>query len=138
MNSNNFIRVQVRVRVQKNCFFEFKFEFGKITDFFRVQVQVRSPAKNPLILQRRHFFWSSPLFGTKKGATQCHHEIGLPPPGATIFSNASAYTRDGADNKNCIRMLRCIRKPCPHAAPHRIQTQLSSRCTAPHHKLYIL
>ena len=46
--------------------------------------------------------------------------------------------RDGADNKKCIRMLRCIRKPCPHAAPHRIQTQLSSRCTAPHRKLNIL
>ena len=23
-----------------------------------------------------------------------------------------------------------VRKPCPHAAPHRIQTQLISRCTA--------
>ena len=39
--------------------------------------------------------------------------------------------RDGADNKKCIRMLRCVRKPSPHAAPHRIQTQLSSRCAAP-------
>ena len=38
--------------------------------------------------------------------------------------------RDGVNNKKCIRMLRCVRKPCPHAAPHRIQTQLSSRCTA--------
>ena len=47
-------------------------------------------------------------------------------------------SRDGANNKKCIRMLRCIRKPCPHAAPHRIQTQLSSRCTAPHRKLNIL
>ena len=28
-------------------------------------------------------------------------------------------------------MLRCVRKPCTHAAPHRVQTQLSSRCTAP-------
>ena len=46
--------------------------------------------------------------------------------------------RDGANNKKCIRMLRCIRKPCPHAAPHRIQTQLSSRCTAPHRKLNFL
>ena len=46
--------------------------------------------------------------------------------------------RDGADNKKCICMLCCIRKPCPHAAPHRIQTQLSSRCTAPHRKLNIL
>ena len=46
-------------------------------------------------------------------------------------------TRDGADNKKCIRMLRCVRKLCPHAAPHRIQTQLSSRCTAPHRKLNI-
>ena len=40
-----FIRVQVRV--PKNYFFEFKFgfEFGKITEFFliRVQVWVRSP-----------------------------------------------------------------------------------------------
>ena len=26
---------------------------------------------------------------------------------------------DGADNKKCIRMLRCVRKPCPHAAPQR-------------------
>ena len=33
--------------------------------------------------------------------------------------------------KKCIRMLRCVRKPCPHAAPHHIQTQLSSRYTAP-------
>ena len=40
-------------------------------------------------------------------------------------------SRDGADNKKCIRMLRCVRKPCPHAAPHHIQTQLSSRYTAP-------
>ena len=46
--------------------------------------------------------------------------------------------RDGADNKKCIRMLRCVRKLCPHAAPHRIQTQPSSRCTAPHRKLNIL
>ena len=41
------------------------------------------------------------------------------------------HIRDGADNKKCIRMLHCVRKPCPHAAPHRIQTQLSSRHTAP-------
>ena len=47
-------------------------------------------------------------------------------------------TRDGANNKKCIRMLRCIRKPCSHAAPHRIQTQLSSHCTTPHHQLNIL
>ena len=40
-------------------------------------------------------------------------------------------TRDGVDNKKCICMLRRVRKPCSHAAPHRIQTQLSSRCTAP-------
>ena len=46
--------------------------------------------------------------------------------------------RDGADNKKCIRMLCCVRKLCPHAAPHRIQTQLSSRCTAPHPKLNII
>ena len=46
--------------------------------------------------------------------------------------------RDGADSKKCIRMLRRVRKLCPHAAPHRIQTQLSSRCTAPRHKLCIL
>ena len=39
--------------------------------------------------------------------------------------------RDGANNKKSIRLLRRVRKPCPHAAPHRIQTQLSSRCTAP-------
>ena len=31
----------------------------------------------------------------------------------------------GGDNKKCIRMLRCVRKPCLHAAPHRIQTQLN-------------
>ena len=46
--------------------------------------------------------------------------------------------RDGADNKICIRMLRCVRKLCLHAASLRIQTQLSSRCTAPHRKLNIL
>ena len=46
--------------------------------------------------------------------------------------------RDGVDNKKCICMLRCIRKPYPHAALHRIQTQLSSRCTALHRKLYVL
>ena len=44
---------------------------------------------------------------------------------------AEAGGGDGVDNKKCIRMLRCIRKPCPHAAPHRIQTQLSSCCIAP-------
>ena len=42
-NSNSFIRVQVRVRVQKKYFFEFKFEFGKMIEFFRLQVRVRSP-----------------------------------------------------------------------------------------------
>ena len=47
-------------------------------------------------------------------------------------------SKDGADNKKCIRMLRCIHKPCLHAAPHRIQTQLSARCTVPHCKLNIL
>ena len=36
MNSNSFIRVQVRV--QKKYFFEFKFEFGKMIEFFRVRV----------------------------------------------------------------------------------------------------
>ena len=40
MNSNSFIRVQVRV--QKKIFFEFKFEFGKMIELFRVQVLVRS------------------------------------------------------------------------------------------------
>ena len=41
MNSNSFMRVQVRV--QKKYFFEFKFkfEFGETIEFFRVQV--RSP-----------------------------------------------------------------------------------------------
>ena len=41
MNSNSFIRV----RVQKKYFFEFKFEFGEMIEFFpiRVQVRVRSP-----------------------------------------------------------------------------------------------
>ena len=34
----------VQVRVQKKYFFEFKFEFGKMIEFFRVQVRVRSPA----------------------------------------------------------------------------------------------
>ena len=47
------------------------------------------------------------------------------PPG---FGTPAA--RDGADNKKYNRMLRCVRKPCPHAAPHRIQMQLSSRYTA--------
>ena len=32
MNSNSFMRV----RVQKKYFFEFKFEFGKMIEFFRV------------------------------------------------------------------------------------------------------
>ena len=41
MNSISFMRIQVRV--QKICFFEFKFEFGKMIEFFRVQVRVRSP-----------------------------------------------------------------------------------------------
>ena len=42
MNSNSFMRV----RVQKKHFFEFKFEFGKMIEFFRVQVRVRSPDLN--------------------------------------------------------------------------------------------
>ena len=33
MNSNSF----VRVRVQKKYFFEIKFEFGKMIEFFRVR-----------------------------------------------------------------------------------------------------
>ena len=53
------------------------------------------------------------------------------------FKAPGPHSRDGADNKICIRMLRCVRKLCPHAAPHRIQTQLSSHCTAPHCKLNI-
>ena len=56
---------------------------------------------------------------------------------AAPLNSLGPHTRDGADNKKCIRMLHCVRKPCPHAAPHRIQTQLSSRCTAPHRKLNI-
>ena len=55
-----------------------------------------------------------------------------------LFLRLSVCTRDGADDKKCIHMLHCIRKPCLHAAPHRIQTQLSSRCTASHRKLNIL
>ena len=45
MNSNSLVRVLVRV--QKKYFFEFKFEFGKMIEFFqaRVQVRVRSPAQ---------------------------------------------------------------------------------------------
>ena len=39
MNSNRLIRVQVRV--YENNFFEFKFEFGKTTEFFRDRVQVK-------------------------------------------------------------------------------------------------
>ena len=35
--------MRVQVRVQKKYFFEFKFEFGKMIEFFRVQVRVRSP-----------------------------------------------------------------------------------------------
>ena len=35
MNSNSFMRVQVRV--QKKYFFDFKFEFGKMIEFFRVR-----------------------------------------------------------------------------------------------------
>ena len=41
------------------------------------------------------------------------------------------WARDDANNKKCIHMLRRVPKPCPHAAPRHIQTQLSSRCTAP-------
>ena len=41
MNSNSFIRAQVRV--QKKYFFE----FGKMTEFFRVQVGVRNPGYQP-------------------------------------------------------------------------------------------
>ena len=40
MNSNSFIQV----RVQQNYFFEFKFKFGKMIEFF--QVRVRSPGNN--------------------------------------------------------------------------------------------
>ena len=47
-------------------------------------------------------------------------------------NKVTVWDRDGANNKKCIiRMLRCVCKPCPHAALHRIQMQLSSRCTAP-------
>ena len=42
-NSHSFIQVQVQVRVQQKNFFEFKFKFGKMIEFFRVQVRVRSP-----------------------------------------------------------------------------------------------
>ena len=42
MNSNSFMRV----RDQKEYFFEFKFEFGEIIEFFGVQVRVRSPDLN--------------------------------------------------------------------------------------------
>ena len=38
-NLNNFMRDQVRV--QKKFFFDLKFEFGKMFEFFRVRVQVR-------------------------------------------------------------------------------------------------
>ena len=37
--------MRVQVRVQKKYFFEFKFKFGKMIEFFRVQV--RSPAFSP-------------------------------------------------------------------------------------------
>ena len=43
MNSNSFMRVQVRV--QKKYFFGYKFESGKTIEFFRVQVRVRSPGE---------------------------------------------------------------------------------------------
>jgi len=45
MNSNSFIRVQVRVK--KKYFFE----FGKMIEFFRVRVQVRvrSPDTNATV-----------------------------------------------------------------------------------------
>ena len=38
--------MRAQVRVQKKYIFEFKikFEFGKMIEFFRVQVRVRSPA----------------------------------------------------------------------------------------------
>ena len=38
--------MRVQVRVQKKYFFEFKFEFGKMIEFLRVQVRVRSPGLN--------------------------------------------------------------------------------------------
>ena len=37
MNSNSFMRVQVRV--QKQYFFEFNFEFGKMIEFVRVNFE---------------------------------------------------------------------------------------------------
>ena len=45
MNSNSFIRFQVRV--QKKHFFGFEFKFGKMIEFFRVRVQVR--VRSPVV-----------------------------------------------------------------------------------------
>ena len=44
LNLKIFFCTRVHVRVQKNYFF--KFEFGKITKVFRVQVRVCSPGVN--------------------------------------------------------------------------------------------
>ena len=60
MNSNSFMRV----RVQKKCFFEFKFEFGKND---RVQrVRVRSPATFTFHSQRAKKSSSENLVASKK------------------------------------------------------------------------
>ena len=52
MNLNSFMRVPV----QKKYFFEFKFEYGKMIEFFRVRVS--SPDADM-------FFYSSPIFSEK-------------------------------------------------------------------------
>ena len=44
MNSNGFMRVQVRVQKRYFIEFKFKFDFGKMIEFFRVRVH--SPATN--------------------------------------------------------------------------------------------
>ena len=50
----------MQVRVQKKYFFEFKFKFGKMIEFFRVRVQVRvrSPAftSKPLYRAEQRYF----------------------------------------------------------------------------------
>ena len=72
---------------------------GKDLFFFGLLILLN---RNPPILQQRPFFlffWSSPIFGTKKGATTKSRT------GATIFSNASAL-------KQCVVMyiLVCLRE----------------------------
>ena len=54
MNSNSFMPVQVRV--QKKYFFEFKFEFGKMIEFFRVRSLDSTSDNCKLLIWAGNFF----------------------------------------------------------------------------------